>query len=219
MEYLVFFLLLGSLTIIAGEKLAGYSLQQLLARYQKQKENPVAFELIERYRTSDTHNQGNIIWTLLAAHQDDLSKIVASMNEDPQEELQKLFLKLHQLFLKGKFPATNWKYWLARILKNDLINKKKKKNPIVSLPLEYLPEMEEDTDGTRTNTQRLYQAIDQLTETQKQVIQLRYLKREDKLMTYKEIARIMNCSVGQVHGYLDRAKENLRNQMVPDELI
>ncbi|RMG21972.1 MAG: hypothetical protein D6730_17335, partial [Bacteroidetes bacterium] len=47
-------------------------------------------------------------------------------------------------------------------------------------------------------------------------VELRYLRRKEKLMTYKEIAQIMNCSVGQVHGYLDRAKENLRTLLAAE---
>ena len=139
------------------------------------------------------------------------------MREDPAEELQKLFIKLHQLFNKGKFPHSNWKYWLARILKNDLINQKKQKKPLITLSLDAVLEQEQSENETEPDMDLLFDAIDQLSENQKRVIELRYGRKEGKLMSYKEIASMMNCSTGQVHGYLDRAKENLRNRF--NELV
>ena len=215
-DYLFLLLLIGIFMMLAGENLAAFPLNQLIQRYQKQKENPVAFELLERYKQCSHQQKGEIIWSLLAPHQSDLSKIVASMNEDPQEELQRLFLKLHTLFMKGKFPHSNWKYWLARILKNDLLNKKTRKGPVVSLPVEHLPEVETDEPYQEYDIGKLTSAIHQLNDTQRKVIELRYLKRREKLMTYKEIAEEMNCTVGQVHGYIDRAKLSLRKQLQKD---
>ena len=135
------------------------------------------------------------------------------MNEDPDEELQKLYIKLHELFMNGKFPYKNWKYWLARILKNDLLNIKKRNNPFIPLPIERLPEVEEEEKEETLSVNSVEEAIRDLSETQRMAVELRYLTRGEKLMSYKEIAAAMNCSVGQVHGYLDRAKENLRNKM------
>lgn len=220
MEYTVLLLLFwGVLAMIKRGDLSGYSIRELTKRYPKDKENDVALALLDRYQKASRQEQGDILWSLLSPHKTDLSRIIASMREEPDEELQKLFIKLHQLFLRGKFPEKNWKYWLARILRNDLINKKKQKNPIVSIPIEILPEAEapEDYDENESNTKRLHQAISVLADRQKQAVELRYLQKQGKLMTYKEIAGIMDCSVGQVHGYLDRAKENLRNQL--NELI
>jgi RNA polymerase sigma factor (sigma-70 family) len=196
-----------------NQDLAGYSVNQLIRRYQKDTENDVAFALLSRYKGSEATLQGEILWGLLAPHQRDLARIVAGMKEDPQEELQKLFVKLHQLFLREKFPHSTWKFWLTRIVKNDLLNQKKRKNPLVAIPLEALPEPEEESQPEAFNTDHLQDAIARLTDTQRQVVELRYGRPEGKLMTYKEIAALMNCSVGQVHGYLDRAKENLRNHL------
>lgn len=213
MENLVALLLFAILTVLDNQNLTGYSINQLLQRYQKNTENDVAFALLSRYKSVGANQQGEILWGLLAPHQKDLARIVVGMKEDPEEELQKLFLKLHQLFLKDKFPHSTWKFWLARIVKNDLLNQKKKKNPLVSVPLEALPETEEESHQEAFNPDQLGNAIAKLTDTQRQVIQLRYGRPEGKLMTYKEIAEVMNCSIGQVHGYLDRAKENLRNNL------
>ncbi|MEM7374511.1 MAG: sigma-70 family RNA polymerase sigma factor [Bacteroidota bacterium] len=185
-------------------------MRELIRSYQREKENPVALELLNRYRTSSNQERGEIIWGLLAPHRTDLSRIVASLNENPEDELQNLYIKLHGLFLRGKFPEKNWKHWLARILKNDMLNKKTKKNPIVSVPVERLPEAEAAPTEAPLNMNLLQKAVDKLPANQKRVVELRYLKRSEKLMTYKEIAATMQVSVGQVHGYLDRAKENLR---------
>lgn len=213
MEEFIVCLLFGILTVLDNQDLTGYSINQLIKRYQRDTENEVAFALLGKYKASSETQQGEIIWALLAPHQRDLARIVVGMKEDPQEELQKLFLKLHQLFRKDKFPHSTWKYWLARIVKNDLLNQKKRKNPFVAIPLEAIPEQEEDTEQEGLNTEHLQGVIGKLTVTQKQVIELRYGRPEGKLMTYKEIATVMNCSVGQVHGYLDRAKENLRKHL------
>ena len=207
-------LFIGVILGFIDERLNGYSIAQLIKRYKQKKENEVAMELLGRYKASDGHTQGEIISSLLLPHKEDLSKIVAGMKEDPQEEIQKLFLKLHHLFSQDKFPRSNWKYWLARIIKNDIINKKKRKNPFIPLPVEELSiAVPETNEPDRINPNKLKEAIDKLALKQKQVVQLRYLKSEGKLMTYKEIADYMNCSVGQVHGYLDRAKENLRTHL------
>ena len=204
------------LMVAGGASLVGFSLHQLIKLYQQQTENPVAFELINRYKTANAKEQGEIIWGLLAPHQQDLERIVVSMKEDPQEELQKLFLKLHQLFLREKFPHSNWKYWLSRILRNELLNLKKQRKPLVSLTMDTPVEID-DTQERETWFGLLEDAVDKLSENQKQVIELRYGREEGKLMTYKEIASIMRCSIGQVHGYLDRAKENLRSHF--NELV
>ncbi|MEL6252485.1 MAG: sigma-70 family RNA polymerase sigma factor [Bacteroidota bacterium] len=207
-------LFIGVILGFIDERLNGYSIAQLIKRYKQKKENEVAMELLGRYNQQDEQTQGEIISSLLIPHWQDLSRIIASMKEEPQEELQKLFLKLHKLFKQDKFPKSNWKYWLARIVKNDLINKKKRKNPFIPLPVEELTIAAPETnEADRINPNKLKEAISKLAAKQKQVVELRYLRSEGKLMTYKEIADHMNCSVGQVHGYLDRAKENLRTHL------
>ena len=128
MEDLVVLLLFAILAVLDNQNLAGYSINQLIQRYQKDTENDVAFALLNRYKSSDSNRQGEILWALLAPHRKDLARIVVGMKEDPEEELQKLFLKLHQLFQREKFPHSTWKFWLARIVKNDLLNQKKRKN-------------------------------------------------------------------------------------------
>lgn len=206
-------IIFGAILLFAGEDLLRYSIAQLIRRYQEKQENEVAFALLNKYSNAAANEQGEIIWGLVAPHQQDLSRIIGSMREDPAEELQKLFVRLHTLFLKEKFPHSNWKYWLARIVKNDLLNMKKKKNPFVSLPVEELPPQIEEEEGDEINFRQLQDAVSKLPEKQQKVIELRYLKRQEKLMTYKEIAELMECSTGQVHGYLDRAKENLRSHL------
>ena len=85
--------------------------------------------------------------------------------------------------------------------------------PFIPLPIERLPEVEEEeVEDVELNSKALEKAVSGLSEKQKQAVELRYLNRGEKLMSYKEIASIMKCSTGQVHGYLDRAKENLRNK-------
>lgn len=202
--------------LLEGGNLAEYTLRTLIDLYHKSKENDLAFELLRRYRDVSNAEKGEILCGLLTPHANDLSKIVASMGEDPQEEIQRLYVKLHELFQRDKFPHSNWKYWLARILKNDLINKKKKKNPVVSMPVEVLPEAEEERSPEQIEQGKLLEAIGTLSDKQRRAIELRYLRPEGKLMTYKEIANVMNCSPGQVHGYLDRAKEKLRGLLAAE---
>ncbi|MEL6674818.1 MAG: RNA polymerase sigma factor [Bacteroidota bacterium] len=189
-------------------------MKDLKTRYMREKENGVAFELLNRYRQVPDSEKGEIIWTLLSPHRADLAKIVVGMRENPDDELQKLYIKLHQLFMRDKFPYKNWKAWLARILRNDLLNKKNQKNLLVAMPVEVLPEVETEEVEERLPLSVLEKAVARLAPTQQEVIKLRYFGgKEGKLMTYKEIATKMDCSVGQVHGYLDRAKENLRNHL------
>ncbi|MEM7658063.1 MAG: sigma-70 family RNA polymerase sigma factor [Bacteroidota bacterium] len=213
MESYLYLVPLAVFLMFKVKDLAAHSIRELMNRYRKEQDNPIAMELLGRYQAASQAEQGEIIWSLLKAHERDLSRIVARMGEDPEEELQNLYLKLHQLFMRGKFPESNWKYWLARIMRNDMLNKKTRKKPLVSLPMERLPEQEVEEPKAELPPERLQQAISQLCDSQRQVVELRYLKKEGKLMTYKEIAQAMNCTVGQVHGYLDRAKENLRHSL------
>ena len=213
MVYIILCLLLGTLMIVGSEALSKYSIAHLIQRYREKKENEVVFELLGRYQNASNKEKGDMIFGLLEPHKKDLARIIISMNEDPDEELQKLYIKLHELFMNGKFPYKNWKYWLARILKNDLLNIKKRNNPFIPLPIERLPEVEEEEKEETLSVNSVEEAIRDLSETQRMAVELRYLTRGEKLMSYKEIAAAMNCSVGQVHGYLDRAKENLRNKM------
>ncbi|MEZ4776519.1 MAG: RNA polymerase sigma factor [Bacteroidia bacterium] len=210
MNVTVFILLLCALALMAEKGLKGFSIGELIKQYFSSKENQVALELLLRYKEASEKERGEIIWSLLAPHRKDLSKIIAAMNENPQDEIQRLYVRLHHLFLQGKIPDKNWKSWLARILRNDLINQKKRKSPVISLSFEHLPEPENPQPDENMNTNKLHEALKKLPDAQRQVIELRYMQSEDKIMTYKEIAVLMNCSVGQVHGYLDRAKENLR---------
>ncbi|MDX2247157.1 MAG: RNA polymerase sigma factor [Bacteroidia bacterium] len=210
MDVTVIILLVGALALVVEKSLQGFSIGELIKKYFSSKDNQVALELLLRYREASEKERGEIIWSLLAPHRQDLSKIIAAMNENPQDEIQRLYVRLHHLFLQGKIPDKNWKSWLARILRNDLINQKKRKSPVLSLSFEHLPEPENPQPDETMSTNKLQEALRKLPDAQRQVIELRYLQSEDKIMTYKEIADIMNCSVGQVHGYLDRAKENLR---------
>ncbi|MEZ4827898.1 MAG: sigma-70 family RNA polymerase sigma factor [Bacteroidia bacterium] len=211
MNETVLILLVGAFLALVAEKgLSGFSIGELIKKYFSGKENQVALELLLRYRDASEKERGEIIWSLLAPHRADLSKIIAAMGENPQDEIQRLYVRLHHLFMQGKIPDKNWKSWLARILRNDLINQKKRKSPVLSLSFEHLPEPEDSQPEERLNTNRLHDALSKLPDAQRQVIELRYMQSEDKIMTYKEIAVIMGCTVGQVHGYLDRAKENLR---------
>ena len=217
---MVFFsvvIFLGVLMIVRAGPAAGSTLTELIRKYQRKTENDLAFELIDRYKNANRQEQGEIIWGLLAPHQQDLSRIVASLNEDPQEEMQKLFLKIHELFVREKYPHSNWKYWLARILKNEIINQKKQQKTFSGLPTDIM-EAVDNTEEREQKLTQLKQAIERLSENQKKAIQLRYgSTKEGKLITYKEMASVMQCSPGQVHGYLDRAKENLRNYL--NELV
>jgi RNA polymerase sigma factor (sigma-70 family) len=207
----------GVLMVAQAGPAAGSTVMELIRKYQRKTENDVAFALIDRYKSSNRQQQGEIIWGLLAPHQQDLSRIVAGMNEDPQEEMQKLFLKIHELFVREKYPHSNWKYWLSRIVKNEIINQKKRQKNFSGLPTDLIEEVDNTEERERKLTQ-LKQAIERLSENQKKAILLRYgPNKEDKLMTYKEMASVMQCSPGQVHGYLDRAKENLRNYL--NELV
>lgn len=217
---MVFFsvvIFLGVLMIVRAGPAAGSTVTELIHKYQRKTENDLAFELIDRYKNANRQEQGEIIWGLLAPHKQDLSRIVASMNEDPQEEMQKLFLKIHELFVREKYPHSNWKYWLSRILKNEIINQKKQQKTFSGLPTDIM-EAVDNTEEREQKLTQLKQAIERLSENQKKAIQLRYGSvKEGKLMTYKEMASVMHCSPGQVHGYLDRAKENLRNYL--NELV
>lgn len=212
MVFLGYAIFVGFWIIVQASELAGQTIRQLIQRYQSQTENEVAFELIQRYSQSSGAEQGEIIWGLLAPHQQMLSRIVASMNEDPQDELQNLFLKVHGLFVRGKFPHSNWKYWLSRIVKNEMINHKKQQRNFVGLPLELLAETENPDDQEQLFG-LLNKGLERLNVNQRKAIELRYGNPTGKLMTYKDMAARMNCSTGQVHGYLDRAKEKLRNHL------
>ena len=76
---------------------------------------------------------------------------------------------------------------------------------IADVPLETVANVEQDAGADDTIPDGRLDAMDQLTPTQREVLQLRY--RED--MSYAEIALVLGCPIGTVRSRLSAAKDRL----------
>jgi len=148
-------------------------------------------------------------------------------NRSEAEELtQEVFLRVFKSAKKYK-PRAKFSTWLYRITINLCLNYKrdKKKIPMVSLNtpsenngqeiIEIIPASKNSRpDIILQNEERniiIKRAIYSLPEKQRIAVIL----QEFEDLSYKEISRIMKCSVSAVESLLFRARENLRKRLTP----
>lgn len=124
--------------------------------------------------------------------------------------VQECILKAYEAINKLKHPEY-FKTWITRILINYAIAALKKKDEFVTIDsIEELPEssyrpmLEEKMD--------LYEAIDNLPETYKTIIILKYFND----LKICEIARSLEIPEGSVKSYLSRAKQELKLYLKED---
>ncbi len=133
--------------------------------------------------------------------------------EESREACQEAALRA--LAAKDRYDNSKPFYpWFYRILKNLCLDRVKQKKRIVHTPTEELPLQSPDASAEDQLMQHqqqraLINAIGQLPESLREIIELRHFQD----LSYEEIADILACPVGTVMSRLYRARKALREQM------
>lgn len=129
-----------------------------------------------------------------------------------KECMQSLFVKLW-MNRKNISETNNTKYYLIASLKNTLISAQTA-NAVVSHPdgedASFFQLSFTDTDrlsGGDEKTRQLIQALNQLTDRQKEVIYLRFFEE----MSYEQIAELMDISIKGIYKLNSRALDALKD--------
>lgn len=129
-----------------------------------------------------------------------------------QESFLTAFTKLKTLNDKKMFGA-----WLKRIVVNNSIADYKKATSQLSVPLEnvdYKIEHKTDyalVDTTKKEVQCIINGLNQLKPNYNLCLTLHYIEGYD----YEEISEIMKISYGNCRTLISRAKESLRQKLIP----
>ncbi|MFQ6067456.1 MAG: sigma-70 family RNA polymerase sigma factor [bacterium] len=175
----------------------------------------LAFEMImQKYQKSVL----NVIYRLVG-------------DQDRAEDLtQEVFVKVYR-FGKRYKPKTRFSHWLYRIAINLSLNdlRQKRKYQVISLnsPLSFVPDdgkvaelVDQLIAPTPTPVEILQRrdlngfikkAVDSLCQSQKTMIIL----REYESLSYREMAKVLNCSIKSIEACLYRARQNLKEKLIP----
>jgi RNA polymerase sigma-70 factor (ECF subfamily) len=123
-----------------------------------------------------------------------------------QEALLQMWRHLPSLRQKDSLKA-----WLMRIVVNE-VNRQRRKKQILTVPLEYAPEIADDCDDTVTtlireeDRQRIRQALEVLPTEVREAVILRYFSD----LTVPEVAAVMGKPEGTIKSRLSRALQRCR---------
>lgn len=130
-----------------------------------------------------------------------------------QEALIQIWKHLPSLRLR-----VNLKAWLVRIVVNE-VNQQRRKKRLSTVPLEYVPEIEDDCDEVETamirneEHQLLRRALETLPSEQRETVILRYFSD----LTVPEVAKVMGKREGTIKSRLSRALNRLNEILRDDE--
>lgn len=142
--------------------------------------------------------------------------------DDAQDVVQDAFVKAYYKLRDFRF-GSNFYTWFYRLLVNQAIDRWRKasRSPTVSLDEKWLsdevsppeaaayPRTPEELAGNRELVEGLTRAIAALPEHHRTVI----LLREVDGLSYDEIARVLDCSVGTVMSRLHYARAKLKDAL------
>lgn len=137
-------------------------------------------------------------------------------SEDAQDATQETFLEAYKSIKSFRFQSQfgTWLYKVGLNTCNQIIRKAKSRNRMMDAYTEEksvrgMTETREIPErlAIKAEQRELVQAaIDRLPPKQKEVVTLFYMQH----LKYKEIAEILDCSIGTVASRLNKAMENLK---------
>lgn len=138
-------------------------------------------------------------------------------HEDSQDIAQDVFLSVWQNIHKFQFRS-RFSTWLYRIVKNKCLNlidqrKRRKTDPMEIddsqpwVPLDNVTPEQEVLHSEQS--QMLHQALGRLKESYRTILILRELRE----LSYEEISKILNCTLGRVKSRLHEARKALRVEL------
>lgn len=133
--------------------------------------------------------------------------------EETKDLVQEASLRAYRFFDKYE-QGTNFKAWILTILRNTFINNYRKK---VRQPHKvnydevesYVPAPEMSTFEEEVFSEDLSSHIESLPEEMRSVINLYYVEQ----LSYKEIAKVMDCPLGTVMSRLYMSKQLLKKKL------
>ena len=183
--------------------------------------DPTDKELLARYRAGEA----DAMEILVTRYQSVLFGFILNMTEgreDADEIFQEVWLRVIRKldsYRHGNFPG-----WLVRIARNIIIDRSRRRKPVVSLdvgpvdgrPLvETIPGKHADPAGRLDNHRlgrRITAAVDALPAEQKEV----FLMRVRAELPFKEIARIQKVSINTALARMQYALSKLRPLLAKD---
>ena len=143
-----------------------------------------------------------------------LTKNAEDASDISQEVFLKAYLQLENFRQESRFSV--WLYRMAYNLCIDFLRKKTKSSTIsltyadedneaVAIEIPDLRELPEDVLLTKESRETIYQSIDELGDSHREILIMRQLTA----MSYGEIADTLNISEGTVKSRLARARANL----------
>ena len=176
--------------------------------------------LIDRYKSGNTYS----FETLFLRHKQRIFNYINSKVIDidvSNDILQETFIKVFNLVKTGKYNEQGkFLPWVLRIshnlvmdhfraIKRSKLNYNNNMNQVFSKL--YLEESIKENNIISDNTlsKVLTEMIDQLPESQKQIVKLRFYEN----LTFKEIAEINNISINTALGRIRYSINNLRKKM------
>ena len=175
------------------------SIDQLLPLCKEQDER-AQFEVYQRYHLAMYHSALRIVRNPVEA--EDLM----------QESFLTAFEKLDQYKGGNKFGG-----WLKQIVLRKAFNlaKQKEKRSHYSINEVILPETTtEKTEEDKAKIEQLQQALNQLKTRYRHVLILMYFEGYD----YEEISDILNLNYGNCRTLVSRAKEQLKQKMITNDV-
>jgi RNA polymerase sigma-70 factor (ECF subfamily) len=182
------------------------------------------FELVEKAGKGDE----SAFEELVKKYQQRVYTIAYGISHNQQDALdvsQEVFIKIHRK-LKDFRGASSFYTWLYRITANVSIDFQRRKKRITTVDFDEKvleePALELGAgEGAKFDPRRILEskeihgailkAIEMLPEDQKLAVVLRELEN----LSYKEIARAMNCSLGTVMSRLHYARRKLKEMLAP----
>lgn len=183
-------------------------------------------ELIRRFKRGDEKS----FKELVERYQSRVYSIVLGMigdRSDTEDLCQEIFVKVYRNLDKFK-GKSKFYTWLYRIAVNTCINAQngQKRKP-ASISLSYpmgkdekplLTKISESSEKCSMEIlknkelgSKMKSAIDSLSDGLKEV----FIMREIEDLSYKELARIFQCSEGTIKSRLFRAREKLKEELMP----
>ena len=176
--------------------------------------------LLDRYKSGNAYS----FETLFLRHKERILNYINSKVLDPDisnDILQETFIKVFSLVKLGKYNEQGkFLPWTLRIshnlvmdhfrnVKRSKLNYNNNMNQVLSKLNSESLILENNVISDKTLSKVLFEMIDQLPESQKEIVKLRFYEN----LTFKEIAKMNNISINTALGRIRYSINNLRKKM------
>ena len=178
-------------------------------------------DLIRRFQSGDTGSFDTLV-EMFRTKGYNLAYQWTNNQEDALDILQDAFIKMYKVLSRWK-PESSLFTWLYRVIINQAIDLKRRKGRIRFISTEHVADEVEkgidlqaselDRPDVRTEAgelgMQIYDAVMKLPQRQKKIFILKHYQG----LSLKEIAEILECSLGTVKSSLFQAIRKLRDEL------